>query len=190
MVPDGKWGILLAHPSGKGYINPNAPSPTGEGGVPGLEDLGKGLRDSGKDEFKEYRTDRSALGKWLTRQSGFAAGGDSSFGDPEDKESVTAPGQPAGPIVGVVSLADQISFRLYREHENYTEWAFNIFEDGAPVQTQQKTPTFVPTPGVGIGPGGQQTMWGGGKCIGKDCPPETQQGQGPPGNREGGGRNP
>ena len=44
--------------------------------------------------------------------------------------SVTAPGQPIGPIVGVVSLADQTSFRLYRQHENYSEWAFNIFEDG------------------------------------------------------------
>src|SRR4029453_14273581 len=29
MAPDGKWGILLADPSGKGFINPNAPQAEG-----------------------------------------------------------------------------------------------------------------------------------------------------------------
>src|SRR5262245_48677551 len=43
MAPDGKWGILIADPSGKGFINPNAPQ--GEEGIPGLDDLGKGLED-------------------------------------------------------------------------------------------------------------------------------------------------
>jgi type II secretory pathway pseudopilin PulG len=171
MVPDGKWGILLAHPSGKGYINPNAPPPTGEGEVPGLEDLGKGLKDSGKDEYQAYRTRKGSGQKSFALQSGLPVAGDTPIGDPAGKESVTAPGQPVGPIVGVVSLADQTSFRLYREHENYTEWAFNIFEDGQQGQTQQQARTPVATPGAGVGPGGAQTIWGGGKCIGKDCPP-------------------
>jgi len=184
MAPDGKWGILLAHPSGKGYINPNAPAPTGEGEVPGLEDLGKGLKDSGEDQYGAYRT-----GKSSRKKSSFAveperpAAGDTSLGDAAEKKSVTAPGQPIGPIVGVVSLADEISFRLYREHENYTEWAFNIFEDGQQGQTQQQALTPVATPGAGVGPGGAQTIWGGGSCIGKDCPPGTQprQATGQPG---------
>ena len=183
MAPDGKWGILLAHPSGKGYINPNAPAPTGEEGVPGLEDLGKGLKDSGKDEYGAYRTSKTSPGKAFALQSGAPAAGDTAIGDPAGKESVTAPGQPVGPIVGVVSLLNEASFRIYREHENYTEWAFNIFEDGQQGQTQQQALTPVATPGVGIGPGGQQTMWGNGVCLGKDCPPGTS-----PGGRGGTGR--
>jgi len=183
MVPDGKWGILLAHPSGKGYINPNAPTPTGEGEVPGLEDLGKGLSDSGKDEYRAYKSSKSSRGKSFAVQSGWPAAGDTSFGDPAEKKSVTAPGQPVGPIVGVVSLANEVSFRIYREHENYTEWAFNIFEDGPQGQTQQQALTPVATPGAGVGPGGAQTITGGGQCVGKDCPPGTPPGGRPPSGR-------
>jgi type II secretory pathway pseudopilin PulG len=182
MAPDGKWGILLAHPSGRGYINPNAPPPTEGEGVPGLEDLGTGLKSGSQDEFQEYKSRKTSRGKSSGFQSGNALGlptsGDTAIGDAAGKESVTAPGQPLGPIVGVVSLADQTSFRLFREHENYTEWAFNIFEDGDQGQNQQQQArTPVATPGVGVGPGGQQTIWGGGNCIGKDCPTGTTGGQ-------------
>jgi len=179
MVPDGKWGILLAHPSGKGYINPNAPAPTGEGEVAGLEDLGKGLKRSGEDEYGAYRSSKASRGKTFALQSGYPLGlpaaGDTPIGDAAGKESITAPGQPVGPIVGVVSLADQTSFRLYREHENYTEWAFNIFEDGEQGQNQQQAQTPpVATPGAGVGPAGAQTIYGGRNgCVGKDCPAGT-----------------
>jgi len=181
MAPDGKWGILLAHPSGRGYINPNAPAPTEGEGVPGLEDLGTGLKSGSQDEFQQYKSRKTSRGKSSAFSSGTTPGlptsGDTAVGDAAGKESVTAPGQPLGPIVGVVSLADQTSFRLYREHENYTEWAFNIFEDADQGQSQQKPRSPVATPGVGVGPGGQQTIWGGGNCIGKDCPAGTTGGQ-------------
>src|SRR5262245_23925045 len=112
MAPDGKWGILLADPSGKGFINPNAP-PTEEG-VPGLEDLGKGLSMDEKIRNSNLRNNG--------RMKLFAGkGGLSDWDNPEEdsvdgKESVTAPGQPTGPIVGVVSLWDSESFKRYHEH--------------------------------------------------------------------------
>jgi type II secretory pathway pseudopilin PulG len=178
MVPDGKWGILLADPSGKGYINPNAPLPTGQGSVPGLEDLGQGFGDNsiaGKLKLSNLRN--------TSRENAFSAksgGSDwtgTTLGDDAGKsDSVTAPGQPVGPIVGVVSLSDQqTSFRLYRQHNDYGEWAFNIFEDGGVNPQLNKKPLSpVPTPGWGVGGGGKQTIYGGsgpGGCVGPACPP-------------------
>jgi hypothetical protein len=164
MVPDGKWGILLADPSGRGYINPNAPPPPGEEGVAGLEDLGKGLSLTPQDiKLKASNLKNSSQEKAFFARSGDSAWGNGPSGNPDDKsESITAPGQPVGPIVGVVSLADQTSFRLYRQHENYSDWAFNIFEDGGPSTLQKQQPVSpVGTPGSGIGPGGAQTIVGG-----------------------------
>ncbi len=186
MVPDGKWGILLAHPSGKGYINPNAPSPTGEGEIPGLEDLGKGLRDSGTDQYQAYKTGgRTATGRSSASQSVYPLREESLFDEWAGKESVTAPGQPVGPIVGVVSLANQTSFRAYRLHENYTEWAFNIFEDATQGQTQVQTASPVPTPGSGVGPGAGFSVSGGSETIGTT---PTAPGHGPGPNKPKGGK--
>jgi type II secretory pathway pseudopilin PulG len=171
MVPDGKWGILLADPSGRGYINPNAPPPpTGEGVVSGLEDLGTGLKPDNDSMDKKLRASNfknSAREKIFSSQSGFSSPMDLPSGDPDAKaESVTAPGQPVGPIVGVVSLSDKSSFRMYRQHENYEEWAFNIFEDGMQGGVKgQTTVSPVPTPGSGIGPGGQFGIRGGANGV-------------------------
>jgi type II secretory pathway pseudopilin PulG len=164
-APDGKWGILLADPSGRGYINPNAPLPAE--GVPGLEDLGQGFRDEMDAKL------RLSSGRNRVKQRAFAvqSGFDFKPLDPEG-ESVTAPDQPTGPIVGVISLWDQTSFRRYKEHENYADWAFHIFDlPGAQKQAPQAP---VPSPpNQGIGPGGSQTIFGGKDgCIGKDCPPK------------------
>jgi len=173
MAPDGKWGILLADPSGRGYINPNAPPPSGEGGIPGLEDLGKGMKSTWESKIKASGLLGTGRSKSSSSQQGSSWLDETPTGNPDAAiESVTAPGQPVGPIVGVVSLADQKSFRLYRQHENYGEWAFNIFEDGQPSKQQQRTLTPVATPGWGVGPGASQTIMApGGGCIGKDCPP-------------------
>ncbi|HEV8335266.1 MAG TPA: type II secretion system protein [Candidatus Polarisedimenticolia bacterium] len=174
--PEGKWGILLADPSGKGYINPNAPPPPEEG-VEGLEDLGKGLSPSKLDKALHTSSiQNTAKEKRFAYESGgsaFTAGParDSQDSDLSDK-SVTAPGQPVGPIVGVVSLADfSSSFRIWRDHESYGEWAFNIFETGDGQNTQQQPLAPVATPGSGIGPGGSQTILGGaGGPVGGSAP--------------------
>ena len=169
MSPDGKWGILLADPSGKGFINPNAPPP--DGGVSGLEDLGQGLRSGGLEEkIKAANLRNEGKRKLFSVKSGFA-----DWDRPQDKEgdkkSVTAPGQPTGPIVGVVSLWDQSAFRRYHDHENYTEWTFSVFDllDQQNKQAQQQLQP-VPSPsGMGVGPGGQMTIMGGGNCYGPGC---------------------
>jgi len=167
MAPDGKWGILLADPSGKGFINPNGPPP--EEKVPGLEDLGQGL----DEKIRTAGLRNEGKRKIFSAKSGF-----SDWDRPSDdgleggKESVTAPGQPTGPIVGVVSLWDQTSFRRYHEHENYADWTFSVFDLLDPNQQAKQQPGApVPTPNQGIGPGGQFSVSGGGKCSGKDCPP-------------------
>jgi type II secretory pathway pseudopilin PulG len=164
MMPDGKWGILLADPSGKGYINPNAPPPTGQGDVQGLEDLGKGLKSSTLDgKLKISNLRNSTREKAFFGSSGGSALDETPTGNPDSTiASVTAPGQPVGPIVGVVSLADQSSFRLYRQHENYGEWAFNIFEDAGPNNNMQKQPVSqAPSMGSGLGPGASTSFPGG-----------------------------
>jgi type II secretory pathway pseudopilin PulG len=160
MAPDGKWGILVADPSGKGFINPNA-VPEGET-IEGLEDLMQ--RSNVRNDAKK---------KVFTNKGGFSDWDNPSGNDEEDKNSVTAPGQPTGPIVGVVSLWDQTAFRRYHEHENYSEWTFSIFDlVDQNQQAKQQLAEPVPTPGFGVGPGGQQTIYGlDGNCTGKDCPP-------------------
>ena len=188
MAPDGKWGILLADPSGKGFINPNAP-PTEEG-VSGLEDLGKGLSIDEKIRNSNLRNNG--------RMKLFAGkGGLSDWDNPEEdsvdgKESVTAPGQPTGPIVGVVSLWDSESFKRYHEHENYTEWTFSIFDLLEQQQQQQQNNQqggFAPTAGkFGVGPGGDKTIMGGDSggalnCCGPQCPPGSKCGGRPNGQR-------
>ncbi len=201
MAPDGKWGILIADPSGKGFINPNAPQGEGEG-IPGLDDLGQGLDElEGKLRSSNLRNEgklkvfkaRSGLTDWTQPEE--------DGKDKDGKVSVTAPGQPVGPVVGVVSLWDQMTFRRYHEHENYTEWTFSVFDLGDQKQQAQQNPGFAPTPNQGIGPGGAQTITGpGGICTGKDCPPgsrppgwQNQPGQGGQpgaGGPPGGGRRP
>jgi len=113
MAPDGKWGILLADPSGRGYINPNAPPPPGVDNTPGLEDLNKGLSSSTMDgKLKISNLRNSTKERMFSSQSGFSMRDDSRSDDENsDKVSVTAPGQPVGPIVGVVSLIELTSFR-------------------------------------------------------------------------------
>jgi type II secretory pathway pseudopilin PulG len=157
LAPDGKWGILLADPSGRGFINPNALPPEKEG-VPGLEDLGRGLRDSFNQKLAGAARTNELRKSMFEKRSGLF---DEPTGDPEGKVSVTAPGQPAGPIVGVVSLYDESSFRRFRDTENYTEWTFTVFDLENQQQGQQQALTPVPTPGSGIGPGGAQTILGG-----------------------------
>ena len=168
MSPDGKWGILLADPGGKGFINPNA-LPENPTGIEGLDDLGKGFEDKLKaannrneGRLKIFSAMNKGLSSW-----------DKPAGDDKDgKNSVTAPGQPVGPIVGVVSLWDLTTFQRYHEHENYTEWTFSIF-DLLENQQQQKQGTLpnAPTPGFGVGPGGNQCIIDpvSGKKIG-NCP--------------------
>lgn len=177
-APDGKWGILLADPTGRGFINPNAPPPEEES-VEGLEDLGKGFRfdNSLEMKLKTARARNTTKQNAFYSQSGYAAPDGSAFGGSlEEKDSVTAPGQPQGPIVGVVSLYDQDSFRRYKEKEHYTEWVFHIFDLPGQGQTPQKTVTPVPTRGQGIGPGGRQTILApGGACSGANCPPGSRK---------------
>lgn len=175
MAPDGKWGILLADPSGKGFINPNAPQ--AEGGVPGLDDLGKGLSTSLDDKIRASNLRNEG------RKKLFNKGGLSDWDKPDDdepggKNSVTAPGQPIGPIVGVVSLWDLTAFRRYHEHENYTEWTFSIFDLLEQQPTNPQPKAAAPTPGFGIGPGGKQTVFNPAdpsKCSGANCPPGVNQ---------------
>ena len=168
MAPDGKWGILLADPSGKGFINPNA-LPEENGGVEGLDDLGKGF----EDKLKASNARNQGRLKIFSAKNGTLSSWDQPTGDDKDeKNSVTAPGQPTGPIVGVVSLWDLESFQRYHEHENYTEWTFSVFDLLENQQQQKVQPgAGVPTPGFGVGPGGQQTIIGPGGCTGNNCPP-------------------
>ncbi len=164
MVPDGKWGILLADPSGRGFINPNMKAPTGEGEVEGLEDLGKGMKSSSSDGMFKTAAPRTPAGsRTFSIGTGASDLSETPTGNADPTvQSVTAPGQPVGPIVGVVSLSDQTSFRLYKQHENYTEWTFNIFEEGKQGQNQQQAPQAPwATPGVGIGPGASTGIRGG-----------------------------
>jgi len=168
MAPDGKWGILLADPSGRGYINPNAPLP--EQGVEGLDDLGKGFHFTSSLDSKTKSTPQKGYSR--SRSLGTDPGTPShprSGGGPngaEEENSVTAPGQPPGPIVGVISLYDQSSFRLYKDKDNYAEWAFHIF-DVPGSENKQQPQTGVPAPhAFGVGPGGSQTIYGGDKPIG------------------------
>ena len=171
MAPDGKWGILLADPSGKGFINPNAPQ--AEGGVDGLEDLGKGLASSMEDKIHNSTMRNEGRKRLFTVKAG-VPDWDKPSEDEEGKDSVTAPGQPTGPIVGVVSLWDLASFKRYHEKENYTEWTFSVFDL---LEKQQQNPqpgAPAPTPGFGIGPGGKQTIYGGGACTGANCPPGSK----------------
>ena len=184
MAPDGKWGILLADPTGKGFINPNAPPP--EAGVPGLEDLGKGLKTSSwDDQIRNSNLRNEGKRKVFAAKTGFSGWDNKSEEEEEGKVSVTAPGQPTGPIVGVVSLWDQNSFRRYHEQQNYTEWTFSIFDllDPNQQQAQQQPLTPVPTPGVGIGPGGSQTVTGGRNCFGAGCQDRGVSGFNPRNNR-------
>ena len=169
MAPDGKWGILIADPTGKGFINPNAP-PEKEG-IAGLEDLGQGLSSKVEDEIRTSTLRNEGRRKVFAKRSGFEDWNHPSPSEEkEGKESVTAPGQPTGPIVGVVSLWEQTSFRRYHEHENYVEWTFSVFDMMDQNQQANKQPVApVPTPGVNIGPGRGTTMWGGGGCTGADC---------------------
>jgi len=170
MAPDGKWGILLADPSGRGYINPNAPP--AEQGVEGLEDLGKGFHFTSSLDSKSKSTPQRGYNrsKSLGAEPGTAFPSQSGPNGAEGESSVTAPGQPPGPIVGVISLYDQGSFRLLKEKDNYAEWGFHIF-DVPGSENKQQPQTGVPTPhAFGVGPGGSQTIMGGTSCIGKDCP--------------------
>ena len=187
MAPDGKWGVLIADPSGKGFINPNAP-PEAQG-VEGLEDLGKGLeefdeklnaanrRNQGKLKISDARNRAAGLTDWTSQ--------DKDEKGIDGKVTITAPGQPVGPIAGVVSLWDQMSFRRYHDHENYTEWTFSVFDLGDQKQQAQQPPGMAPTPGMGLGPGGQQTIITPGGCVGANCPPNGGAGGG--GGRGGGG---
>ncbi|HEU5182396.1 MAG TPA: hypothetical protein VFW45_16540 [Candidatus Polarisedimenticolia bacterium] len=165
MAPDGKWGILIADPSGKGFINPNAPQGEGEG-IPGLDDLGQGL-----DEFDEKlkRSNQRNQGqlKIFKARSGLTdwTQPEEDGKDKDGKVSVTAPGQPVGPIVGVVSLWDQMSFRRYHEHENYTEWTFSIFDLNDQKQQQAK-PDGGSAPTNNMGP-----CICSDKCCTGNCPP-------------------
>jgi type II secretory pathway pseudopilin PulG len=181
--PQGKWGILLADPSGKGYINPNAPPPAEEG-VEGLEDLGRGLRQSKLEAALSMSSKRNAMKEKVFGESGGSifAGGPARDSEDLDDKSVTAPGQPVGPIVGVVSLADfSSSYRIYRNHESYGEWAFNIFETGDGQNAQQQPLAPVATPGSGIGPGGSQMILGGADgAVGGSSPNIGFQGGGKP----------
>jgi len=183
MAPDGKWGILLADPSGKGFINPNA-LPADTGGVGGLDDLGKGL----DEKLQASNARNTGKLKLAAAKNGTLSSWDKSNwdkpaeDDKDSKNSVTAPGQPVGPIVGVVSLWDLTSFQRYHEHENYTEWTFSVF-DLLENQQQQKNPSLpaAPTPNQGIGSGGQQTIIAPGGCAGNNCPPPPPPPQRPTG---------
>lgn len=198
MVPDGKWGILIADPTGKGFINPNAPPE--QQGVAGLEDLGQGLNSSSsplEDDLRVSNARNEGKRKLFAKKSGFddwlhPQGEDQ---DKEGKESVTAPGQPTGPIVGVVSLYDQTSFRRYHEHENYIEWTFSVFDlMDQNQQAKQQPGASAPTPNM-FGYGGNWTQYGGGKCNGPGCTDKgntsygtqggNRQGGSPPGNGSG-----
>jgi len=163
MAPDGKWGILLADPTGKGFINPNAPALDGEGAVQGLEDLGQGFGEDKRKPFGHPSSGRRRGDNPGTSSSGSSWDtGSGSGGAGEDEESVTAPNQPIGPIVGVVSLYDTSSYRRYREHENYADWTFSVFDlMNQQQQNAQQPVAAVPTLGSGIGPGGAQTIFGG-----------------------------
>ncbi|MCI0566568.1 MAG: hypothetical protein L0Z52_00075 [Acidobacteria bacterium] len=176
MAPDGKWGILLADPSGKGFINPNAPP--AEEGVPGLEDLGKGFTTSLEEKIRNSNFKNEGRRKLFAGKGGFSDWDNPDEDSEEGKESVTAPGQPTGPIVGVVSLWDLASFKRYHEHENYTEWTFSIFDllEQQQQQNNQQPGTAAPTPGFGVGPGGSQTIMGGDSCCGPQCPPGSKCG--------------
>jgi len=169
MAPDGKWGILIADPSGKGFINPNA-APA-EGGVPGLDDLGKGLSTEIDDKIRASNLRNEGRKKLFTSKGLFPDWDKPNDDDPEGKNSVTAPGQPTGPVVGVVSLWDLAAFRRYHEHENYTEWTFSVFDllEQQPTNLQPKP--AAPTPGFGIGPGGSQSITNPitGACVGANC---------------------
>ena len=170
MAPDGKWGILLADPSGRGYINPNAPP--AEQGVEGLDDLGKGFHFTSSLDSKSKRPPQRGHGRssGLTTEPGTAFPSQSGQSQAEEKNSVTAPGQPPGPIVGVISLYDQGSFRRLKDKDNYADWAFQIFDLPGSENKLQPQTGGVPTPhAFGVGPGGSQTIMGGNNCIGKDC---------------------
>jgi type II secretory pathway pseudopilin PulG len=192
MAPDGKWGILIADPTGKGFINPNAP-PEQEG-VTGLEDLGQGLSSSSgsssmEDDIRVSNARNEGKQKLFAKKSGFddwlhPKGEDQ---DKEGKVSVTAPGQPTGPIVGVVSLYDHASFRRYHEHENYVEWTFSVFDLIDQNQQAKQPGAPAPTPGM-FGYGGTGTMTGGGKCYGAGCNNQGNQGFGTQGGTQGGNR--
>ncbi|MCI0658064.1 MAG: hypothetical protein L0170_13515, partial [Acidobacteria bacterium] len=169
-------GILLADPSGKGFINPNAPP--AEEGVPGLEDLGKGFSISLEEKIQNSNRRNEGRKKIFSYKTGLSDWDKPSEDDEEGKESVTAPGQPIGPIVGVVSLWDLASFKRYHEQENYTEWTFSIFDllDQQQQQNTTKAGAPAPTSGFGVGPGGNNTLMGGQSCCGPQCPPGSRCG--------------
>ena len=180
MAPDGKWGILLADPTGKGYINPNAPPPE-EQSVEGLDDLGKGFRFGSSLDAK---INASTMRNNVKQKAFFALSGVGFFepggsGDATGEESVTAPGQPPGPIVGVVSLYFQSSFRRYKEKENYADWVFHIFDLPGQIQQQQPqnpVPQYPAGPG-GIGPGAAYSIKGlDGKTYGTAGSPPPMHG--------------
>jgi hypothetical protein len=132
--------------------------------LPGLEDLGKGFTTSMEDKIRSSNLKRRAQ-ETLRGQGGSPIGTSRKELDEEGKESVTAPGQPKGPIVGVVSLWDLASFKRYHEHENYTEWTFSIFDllsssNNRPIRRRaERRPPRFRRRSVAVRPHGRTKRW-------------------------------
>ena len=169
IAKDGKWGLLYLMPGGQGVYDPKAAQTAGQPGMagqPGIQGLPGQPGFPGQPGVTPLNTD--PLGTGVSGSAGTIPGAQppgsplpfpdqqqSNWGDSSFDESVSEP--PLGwPIVGVISRATKDgsgqTFKVYKGHDEVSQWQFHVFERG--VQLPEGTGgATAPRSQGGIGPG-------------------------------------